>query len=292
MIRNEQTLIGREAYGAMTGTSVAVTSLTEGGFFGWSPDIGNILSEQGHVPKPLEVVVLESPRFVNLMPNPEKWHASIRNLFERKAIRVEGYQQGLTVETEDHAVGGAGEMMQEPVNVVRARSEPSFSFIDKYGRPIQRLHDAWIRYSIMDPETKFAMLSTLGSKSPSDLLADWRSATILVYEPDPIRGGVDKAWLTTNFYPLNNGEVAGVRDLTTGASLLRLTIPYSGVSAVGSGISAFAEEIMRFTSIHNADPFMKASFIKEIAPDVLAAGNAGFKADAERTGAQNVAPIA
>lgn len=292
MARNERTLIGNQAYGAMFNGGENMLNLAEGGFFGWSPDLANNLSEQGYVRKPLEVVVLESPRFFNLMPNPPQWHASFRNLLERKAIRVEGFQAGLTVETDDHAAGGAGEMMQEPVNVTRARSVPSFSYIEKYGRPIQRMHDIWIRYSIMDPEAKFAMLTTLGAQAPSDLLADWYSATILVYEPDPIHRGVEKAWLTTNFYPLGNGEVSGIRDLTTASELTRLTIEYSGLSTVGNGIIGFAEEIMNFTNLTNADPFNKASFIKEIAPDVLAAASAGFRADAERTGSSSVKPIA
>lgn len=291
MQRSDSTLIGNSAYGAF-GNGTNALNLSQGGFFGWSPDLGNALSEQGYVRKPLELVVIESPRFFNLMPNPQQWHASFRNLIERKAIRVEGFNAGLTVETDDHAAGGAGEMMQEPVNVTRARSEPVLNFIELYGRPIQRFHDLWIRFSIMDPETKYAMLTTLGAQSPSDLLADWYSATILAYEPDPIHNGVEKAWLTTNFYPLENGEVSGVRDLTTSSELNRLTIRYAGLSAVGNGIDAFAAEIMRMTNLENADPFNKESFIKEIAPDVLAAGQAGFKADAERTGASNVAPVA
>lgn len=291
MLRNEQTLIGNSAYGSM-GNNPNMLNLAEGGFFGWSPDLANTLSEQGYVRKPLEIVVIESPRFFNLMPNPAQWHASFRNLMERKAIRVDGYNAGLSVETDEHAAGGAGEMMQEPTNVVRARTEPSFSFIELYGRPIQRFHDIWIRYAIMDPDSKFAMLTTLGANTPTDLLADWYSATILAYEPDPIHRGIEKAWLTTNFWPLGNGEITGVRDLTTASELSRLTIGYAGVSAVGNGIDAFAKEIMDFTNLTNADPFNKASFIKEIAPDVLAAASAGFKADAERTAAANVAPIA
>ena len=292
MARNEKTFIGNMAYGALGYGGAQALNLAEGGFFGWSPDLANTLSEQGYVRKPMEIVVLETPRFCNLMPNPDQWHASFRNLFERKAIRVEGYNAGLTVETDDHAAGGAGEMMQEPVNVTRARSEPSFSFIEVYGRSIQKLHDQWIRYAIMDPDAKYAMLTTLGSQAPSDLLSDWYSASILAYEPDPIHRGVEKAWLTTNFFPLSNGEVTGVRDLTTGSELSRLTIQYSGVSVVGNGINAFAQEIMNATNLDNADPYNKASFIKEIAPDVLAAAQAGFRADAERTGASNVAPMA
>lgn len=290
MLRNEKTLLGNAAYAKLGGGSNSV-SLDQGGFGGWSPDLANTLNEQGYVRKPLEIVVIETPRFCNLMPDPERWHASFRNLFERKAIRVEGFNAGLKVDVDDHAVGGAGEIMQEPINVTRERSDPSFTFVEKQGRPVQRLHDAWIRYSIMDPETKYALLATLGDRAPTDLLADWYSMTLLAYEPDPIHRGIEKAWLTTNFFPMNNGEITGARDLTAAQELLRLTIPYTALTAVGNGIDAFAYEIMNQTSLMNADPFNKAAFIREIAPDVLAAAEAGFRADAERTGASNVSPL-
>lgn len=291
MPRNNDVLIGNAAYGSLyTGNPVS-NNLGIGGFFGWSPDLSNYLSEQAYVRKPLEIVVLETPKWVELMPSPEKWRASIRNLFERKAMRVEGFQSGLKVQTDDHAAGGSNEMFQEPVNVTRERTEPKFTFLDPYGRPIQRLHSVWIRMSIMDPEAKFAMLTTLGANTPTDLLADWRSASILAYEPSPTRRGVEKAWVTTNFYPLDNGPEEGVRDLTQAAEKSQLVIPYAGISAVGNGVLQFAEEIMNFTNLASADPFNKESFIREIAPDVLAVAQAGFKADAERTGASNVQPL-
>lgn len=278
MARTDRTLMGGAAYGGMGNPNIA--SLDNGtGYFGWAPDLSNWLDEQAYVRKPLEIVVIESPRFFNLMPNPDRWHASFRNLMETKATRVDGYNAGLEVSTDDHAVGGAGEMQQEPVDVKRARTQPSFSFVEKYGRPIQRMFDIWIRYGIMDPETKFAMLTTLANGKPTDLLADWYSATILAYETDPVHGGVDKAWLTTNMYPLNNGEVAGVRDLNAPETLTRLTIPFSGISATGNGITKFAEEILAQGSLVNANPFNRAAFLSEIAPDVRAAAAAGLQAN-------------
>ena len=290
-MRTEQTLIGSMAYGAM-GSNTAITNLGVGGNFGWSPDISNRLSDQGYVRKPLELRVIQSPRFFSLMNDPQQWEISFRNLIERKVVRAEGWADGLTVETDDHAAGGAGEMFQEPTNVVRARSEPVLSFVDPYGRPIFRFHEAWIRYAIMDPETKYAMLTTLGARTPADLLADWFSATVLAFEPDPVRGGVEKAWLTTNFYPLETGDSVGIRDLASASELSRPSIRYAGTSVVGNGIKAFATEIMKYTSVTNADPYNQASFIKEIAPDVLAAADAGMGAEITRVANANIQPLA
>lgn len=291
MPRNEQTFIGNAAYGSMVRGGPQILNLAEGGFMGWSPDFGNYLSEQGYVRKPLELVVIESPKFFNLMPNPEQWQSSFRNMIERKVYRADGWQAGLKVDVDEHAVGGSGEFMQEPTDSKRDRTVPSLTYVERYGRPIQRFHDIWIRWGIMDPAAKYAMLATLGARAPGDLLADWRGATILAYEPDPIRGGIEKAWLTTNFYPMSNGPVEGVRDLTEAAALNRITIEYAGMSAVGAGIDMFAQEIMRFTNSANADPYNTAAFVSEIAPDVLAAANAGFKAGMAQTAASNVAPM-
>jgi len=287
MARREDTIIGQSAYGLMGGNPNAV-SLDVGGFFGWSPDLGNYLSDQAYVRKPLELVVLESPRFFNLMPDPLRWQASFRNMMETKVIRAEGFNAALTVSTDDHAVGGAGEMMQEPVDSKRARTEPVLNFIEKYGRPIQRFIDIWIRYAIMDPEVKYAMLTTLPSNVPSDLLADWYSATILAYEADPVHNGIEKAWLTTNFYPLGTGEIIGLRDLTEPSALTRLSIPFSGISAVGNGINAFAQEIMNSSSRVGADPYNRRAWLNEIAPDVAAAANTGLYAGMRRTADENV----
>ncbi len=49
MARNDQTFLGNAAYGAMSRGGVDVINLAEGGFFGWSPDLANYLSDQGYV---------------------------------------------------------------------------------------------------------------------------------------------------------------------------------------------------------------------------------------------------
>lgn len=72
----------------------------------------------------------------------------------------------------------------------------------------------WIRYGLMDPETKYALLGTMGKAEVKDLLADWYSATCLFMQPDPMHKKIDKAWITTNMFPLANGDITGKRDLT------------------------------------------------------------------------------
>jgi hypothetical protein len=191
------------------------------------------------------------------------------------------------VETESHDVGGAGEKQHEVVNVTREASTPKFTFIEKYGRPIQTLLDYWIRYGLMDPETKFALLGTLGDASPKDLLADWYSATCLFIVPDPLHRTVDKAWLTTNMFPTSTGQITGKRDLKSGQEMLTLDIEFPGISQVGLGVNKFAQEILDNINITNADPFMRPGFADGISPDVAAAAN-GYAAGAQKVGSDAV----
>ena len=231
--------------------------------------------------------MLEAPKMFSVMPDSAKWNASLKALFELHAKSIEGMNAGLKVETDKHAVGGAGEEQHEVVNVTREVSVPKFTFIEKYGRPIQTLLDYWIRYGLMDPETKYALLGTMGNSQVKDMLADWYSASCLFIVPDPLHKTVDKAWITTNMFPQGQGDVTAKRDLTTGQEMLTLDIEFTGMSQFGLGVNKFAQTILNQISTTNADPFMKPSFISQIAPDVAAASN-GYQSGVERVGTQAV----
>ena len=165
-------------------------------------------------------------------------------------------------------VGGCGEKQHEVVNVTRETSTPKVTFIEKYGRPIQTLLDYWLRYGLMDPETKFALLGTMGSSDVKDMLADWYSATCLFIVPDPLHKTVDKAWLTTNMFPTSTGQITGKRDLKSGQELLTLDIEFPGISQYGLGVNAFAQTILDKINTTNADPFMRPAFATGISADV------------------------
>jgi len=217
--------------------------------------------------------------------------ASLKSLFETHARSIDGMNAGLKVDTDEHAVGGAGEMHQEFTNVTRERSQPKFQFIEKYGRPIQTLLDYWIRYGVMDPETKHALLGTMGRPEVKDMLADWFTATCLFYVTDPLHKTIDKAWLTTNMAPLSTGDIIGKRDLTTSKTVLTLDVEFSGISQVGLGVNRFAQTVLDRINTMNADPFMKPSFINQIAADVEAVNASGFKQGVEQVGRTAVTTI-
>jgi len=262
--------------------------LKNGGQQGWSPNLTEWVSNQAYVSRPLVCIMLEAPRMFTAMPDSSKWIASLKALFELHARNIDGFSAGLKVDVEEHPVGGAGEQQQEIVNVTRERSQPKFTFIEKYGRPIQTLIEYWVRYGMMDPETKFALLGTMNKADVKDLLADWYSATCMFIVPDPLHKRVDKAWLTTNMFPMSTGDITAKRDLTASQEMLTLDIEFSGISQYGLGVNQFAQNLLDKINTLNADPFMSKPMLSAISPDVDAAGVNGYKGWTEAMGKNTV----
>lgn len=279
------------AYARGGEAAAPMLDIKNGGQHGWSPNLTSYVSNQAYVSSPLVCILLEAPKMFTVMPDSQKWISSLKALFELHARSIEGFNAGLKVDVEEHPVGGAGEQQQEFVNVTRERSQPKFTFIEKYGRPIQTFLDYWIRYGMMDPDTKFALLGTQNSDQVKDLLADWYSATCLFMVPDRLHKKVDKAWITTNMYPLSNGDITAKRDLTSAQEMLTLDIEFAGISQFGLGVNQFAQGILDSINIQNADPHMRPSFVSGISADVEASATNGYKSWTEETAAANVAPL-
>ena len=286
MARLTEALLAQKAFG--TNANQPMLDLTYGGQHGWAPNLKEWISNQAYVRRNLVPILLEAPKFFTLMPDPEKWVSTLKSLIELHARSIEGFNAALTVETDEHPVGGGGEMQQEVINVTRARTEPSFTFIEKYGRPVQTFIQHWIQYALMDPETKYALVGTLENK-PDDMLADWFSMSCLFFEPDPTHRKVVQAWVTTNMYPKETGEIIGKRDLTSASEVLTLTIPFTGISQYGLGVNLFAQKILDTINHTNANPYLRPSFIQDISSDVSAATE-GYKKGIEDLAASAVTP--
>jgi hypothetical protein len=231
-----------------------------GGQQGWAPNLAEWVSNQAYVRRNLICILVEAPRMFQYMPDGNKWIQSLKSLVELHARSIEGFNAGLTVELDEHPVGGAGEMQQEVIDVKRTRSEPVFAFVEKYGRPIQTFLDYWIRYGLMDPDTKYALIGTVNN-APNDILADWYSMTCLFIEPDPTHKKVIQSWLTTNMFPKSNGEIVGKRDLTAASEVLNLSVEFTGLTQYGIGVNQFAQKVLSNITITHSDPFFRPAFV-------------------------------
>lgn len=269
MARITEALLDSKAFSK--GYQAPMLDVSHGGQFGYSPNLKEWVSNQAYVRRNLIALLLEAPRFFQLMPEPQKWVDSLKSMVELHARVIEGLNAGLTVELDEHPVGGAGEFQQEYTDVKRARTEPSFQFVEKYGMPIQTFLYNWITYGLMDPDTKYALSGTLSGQKPDDLLADWYSATMLFIEPDPTHQKVVKAWLVTNMFPKGTGEIVGRRELTAASEVLNLTIEFTGIAQVGLGVNTFAQEILSSINLTNANPYLRTSAVESISADVSSA---------------------
>lgn len=271
-LNTSELLINQEAYGK--NRTYPILDLTRGGQHGWSPVLTEWVSNQAYVRRQLIPILLEAPQFFQKLNDSDKYVETLRSLVELHPQSIEGFNAALTVETVNHPVGGAGELQDEYVDVKRARSEPVFTFVEKYGMPIQNFLHNWITYGLMDPDTKTALVGTLEEGSvPPDLLASWYSMTMLFIEPDPNHRRVMKSWITTNMFPTTTGEIIGKRDLTTGSEILTLSIQFTGISQFNLGTNAMAQEILDQINISNANPHLRPAFVEEISEDVRSADN-------------------
>ena len=266
MARITNAVLDQKAFGRHT--HQPMLDATYGGQFGHANVLAEWVSNQAYVRRNLICILLEAPRFFTLMPDSQKWVETLKSLMELHCRTIEGFNAGLTVELDEHPIGGGGEFQQEVTDVKRARTEPSFTFVEKYGMPIQTFLYNWITYGLMDPDTKYALVGTLSGNQPEDMLADWYSASCLFIEPDPTHQKVVKSWVTTNMFPKGTGEIIGKRDLTAASEVLNLTVEFTGISQFGLGTNKFAQQILDGINITNANPYLRKSHIEQIHADV------------------------
>lgn len=276
MVTRAQNVIASGGYA--NGATQPMLDIGVNGQFGYAPDLTNLISNQAYVQKNLQLYLLRAPGFFSLMPNPDKWVASLRALVETHARTVEGYNAALTVDIENHPVGGGGEQQHEFTNVTRAISEPVLGVQEKYGMPFTTFLHYWIQYGLMDPETKLALIGTISdqSKVPTDWLYDWYGMTVLALEPDPTGRKVLKSWITTNMWPKGTGDITGKRDLTSPGEMKLMNIEFTGTSQFSLGTNVFAQKFLDKINMANANPYLRPAFMQEIDADVAAAASTGY----------------
>lgn len=256
----------KEAYGGHAGT----INLRHGGQFGLMPRIGaidysgenhfaEIISTHAYVRKNVIPIVLDYPRGLNLMPDAYKWIDAYKNMIETIPTSIEGLTSGLTVETDEHPIGGAGEMLEEITDVKRARTTLSFSYRERAGKSINKFLDILIRYLYMDPDQKRPLVCRLfpgaGLEAVKGMYTpDYYTGTVLFIEPDTTTRVVVDAWLCTNMFFKSNGERTGRRAITQGGELVEHSIESSCVTMSNESVKRLADEILGSLNILNSTP--------------------------------------
>lgn len=261
MGRFTDTLLGKQGYG--TDRLTNMVNPVRGGQFGHSIEPAEHVSATQYVRKNLVVRLLEAPRGFNDLPNPPVWYQSLKAILETHPNTVEGFNSQLSMEYVSTAFGGAGEEQETVSDVKRARTNPSFSYTERYGRPISTFIDQWILELFGDPNTKYPNVCTRVNK-PVDLLSDYRTCSFIAFEPDPTFRYIDKAWLVVNAGPKGGAPVEGRRDLNSAGENLTFTLELTSISFVGRGIDELAQKFLDEMSITGANPNNRKAFIDKV----------------------------
>lgn len=253
-------------------------NLSFGGQQGYMPKIGTIaedgkvyeewISNHAYVSKNIIPIVIRTPKFFELMEDKDKWIDTFKALIELHPETITGLTSGLTVEFDEHAVGGGGEMQEEVTDVKRARSTLNTTYKEKANKAITKYFDIFIRYGMMDPDTKKPLVSNLiknidevgGIYTP-----DFYTGTVLFIEPDTTQKVVVDAWLRTNMAPKSNGERTGKRDMKTAGNTVDISIDWSGITMNNEAVLKLAQTTLNGLSILSKVP--DVDMVAPTAPD-------------------------
>ena len=257
-------------------------SMGDMGQYGYAPDERTLLSSQMYIQRPLTLVLLAAPKIITLTDQPDEFYKAFKNFIETLPVKVEGFHAGLKPEFDEVDVGFAGEKLQSLTDMKRVRTEPVFNYHERKGRPIQNFIGWWMMFGMADPETKIPLAMTLPAYRDAIMTAggwgaEWYTCSYMAYETDSSGLKVDKCWITTNSMPMDQGDVDGVRDMTSAASKLELSIPMTGFSTYNDATIAYAQAYLDNISYDNADPRRRPAWIIGAEDPSVAGAATGYK---------------
>lgn len=265
-----------ERTGFMRHAQVPAWDTVNGGQHGYAANQQTYISNEAHVSSPLVCIVIQAPLLFGYVTDKENLNGTFKAMMEEHSHSITGFDAELTVDFDVTPVGGAGQEQHEVINVTRAQPAPVHAMVDKRGRPFQRFLEWWIRYALMDPETKHPLASILNLPEGVDLGPDMISAVCLYFEPDPLFRYIDRAWLCVNMMPHTQGTSTSQRNKRDAQEVLNLEIPFTALSEVGAGVELLALNIMRQAKFFEADPFFKKAIFEKQEADILALDGVGY----------------
>lgn len=262
--------------GLTIGRQNSVVNIRDSGQQGWAPALEAIDSHASHVRRNLIAFLVQPPGGFKDLPDSQDWIAALKAMVERHATRIEGLRAGLNVEWAEVALSGAGEMQQDVANVTRERSEPVFTWPEKYGKPFKIVLEGWILNLLGDPHNKTPMVMTRGLTERPDFLPSYRGMSVVFIETDPSGTRVVEAWLSTNMMPSTTGPIEGSKDITAGGEIIEMSIPFSAITQYSIGVRVWAQKLLDDMNLVNANPYQQPAMIDKIDADVLAADDSGY----------------
>lgn len=234
------------------------------------------INNSAYVQRNVIPFVLQTPRFFQYMPEQDRLNETLISILESHVETYDGLQRGITLETDEHAVGAAGEFQEEAVRATRARTTLSMTLREKQGKPFNRFLNMWITYGILDPDTQRPLATALDTYN-GDVNDIWTpdqyTTTILFVEPDFAHRNVVEAWLCTNVFPKSDGEVTGRRDLQAAGEMKVYSIELSSITVSNAEVRAFGQDMLNKLSVLKTDPNTVPVFLDTDRPESSVATN-------------------
>ena len=236
---------------------------TYGGQDGYMQNLGKDgkfsewINNTAYVKRNVIPFVLQVPKFFKYMDDAKKLEGLLISVLETRCEKIDGLTSTVTLETDEHIIGAAGEMQEEAVRSQRARSTLTTSLRELEGLPINALLDLWITYGIMDPDTQRPKVTSLSSydKDKTDVYTpDQYTMSMLFIEPDFSHRNVVKAYALTNMMPKSAGEITAGRDLSAAGEMSLYDIEWTSITVSNLQTRIYAQTLLDELTILKTDP--------------------------------------
>lgn len=233
-----------------------VSHLIEGGNFGYAKQWHSWVNNHQYTSRPLLTFLLEAPLGFKLLPNRDDHIAALRSIVETVRHKWEGLEHKLTVNVENaQSFGGSGQKYEVFTNVTEGQPSLTMSIWERPGLAVGRFFKYWINMLMMNPETKYASISTVAGTDAYDSMPDMYSMSMLFIEPDANHRKVVQAWIGINMWPKESGDNTAKHDKDNPSEIRELNIPFTGVYQYGTGVDWFAQQYLDSINLIGANEF-------------------------------------
>ena len=231
-------------------------------------DVGKYVQNAHYVRKNLMVRVVEYPRWISYMPNPQPYREAIKSWFETQT-KVDGLNKALTAEFVRTPIGPSGHQQADFSKSVEAQSVITHTGVEKYGRYFRTLFEHWIRFGMGDHLSGVPLVSIFNPEV-TDALPDLYSCSVIYFEPDPLHKYVQDAFLVTNMAPESAGPDDYRKDPEAAGETVELPIQFTGLQQTSYGVKLWAQELLDQTNRGGFNSIAQRSVRTAIDADVQA----------------------
>lgn len=249
--------------------------LSTGGMFGYMPLLGdktggsqkifdNWASNGAYMEGHVIPIVIRTPEFFELFELVQtglgaKYRKLWIEIFTTHAETINGLDTSYKVSTESHAAGASNLQQEEYTNVEINQSNITYEILEKLGRPVHKFLRFLIRFSMMDPMTRYALLGTIPQirENMKGVIypPTFYTGALMFAELDILGINVEKAFYAINFFPKGDGDVTGKADkANSGREMKKYSIECSSMVIENEVTAAHAQAIIDQMSIFNLVP--------------------------------------